>query len=444
MKKYIKTERANLFEPNVYISMVVSMEGSVTETEIRNAVKNAYANHEATMAKVVLQGNGEAFYEKMNQSGCKIFADTRDWKEILKESEKKPFLIQKGEFVRTYIIKNGDRFQLFMMAHHLVGDGKSILILVEDILNSLNGKEISFQQMELVEEKSLEEKAPLPLVVKLFVKSKNRKWKKQEIFFSWDDYFKVHKSYWEKHSSQIRIQSYDLKELKEKCPKGVTLNSYMITKLLQEEAETERMETETEQGKVETERMESGQTSGKLFCGKACGRQRIVGVPVSIRENSRTIANQTSGIAMKYRYRTEKSFEANLKEVHQKLQEKLQNPSQKYFVLLFMAKILPTLTDAVLLTTHGIFYTRLSEKMAHIMGYKGKETRDLGVTNLMQINIPCEYPSFKVCDIIFIPPKISYAKKVVGISTYGDKMTVSYHEMAECDSIDKSGDGRES
>ena len=67
--------------------------------------------------------------------------------------------------------------------------------------------------------------------------------------------------------------------------------------------------------------------------------------------------------------------------------------------------------------------------MAGIMGYIGKEGRDLGVTNLTRINIPNDYGSFRIEDILFIPPKVSYTKNVVGVCTYGDNLTVCHHKM---------------
>lgn len=159
MKKYIKTERPNLFEPNVYISMIVNIDGTVTKEEVFNAVNTAYLKNEATMSKVILKENGEALFEKMNKSGCKVFFENREWRKIILESEKNPFAINEGEFIRTYIISMKQEITLLIMAHHLVGDGKAILVLLEDIVNSLAGKHVDYKSMELIDEKSLDRKS---------------------------------------------------------------------------------------------------------------------------------------------------------------------------------------------------------------------------------------------------------------------------------------------
>lgn len=394
MKKYIKSERANLFEPNVYISMVVKLSGTVSKNEVKEAVEKAYEANESTMSRIVMEEGEDAYYEKMENSGCKFFYDNRSWKNIIKESEKNPFVIQEGELVRTYLLSDREDMVLLIHAHHLVGDGKSILILVKDIMDCLSGKQVDYKPMFLIDGTFLKKKTNLMLGIKLAIKRANRKWKKVGTSFTWDDYYAVHKRYWEKHTSEIEIKTYSASELKKNCKQGVTLNSYLITEFLREDT-----------------------------------NNKVVGIPVSIREDNNSMSNQTSGIAVTCPYDKDKSFDKNLLKVHKEIYKKLQNVNMKYFVLSFMEQLNPTLVDAVLLQTHGCYENLLARKMARIMGYAGEGGRDLGVTNLTKIDIPNDYGCFKIDDILFIPPKISYTKKVIGVSTYGDSLTVCYHNM---------------
>ena len=123
MKKYIRSERANLFEPNVYISMIVKLSGNLQSEEIEQAVYKAYEANEATTSKIVLEENGDAYYEKMGSSGCKFIKDSCSWKELLYQSEKRPFALNEGELVRTFLTKENEQLILLIHAHHLVGDG---------------------------------------------------------------------------------------------------------------------------------------------------------------------------------------------------------------------------------------------------------------------------------------------------------------------------------
>jgi NRPS condensation-like uncharacterized protein len=66
------------------------------------------------------------------------------------------------------------------------------------------------------------------------------------------------------------------------------------------------------------------------------------------------------------------------------------------------------------------------KKIVILTGATGDLGRDLGVTNLGRIDIARTHG---IEDILFVPPKVSYAKQVVGVSTYGNKLTISYHSM---------------
>ena len=186
MKKYIRTERANLFEPNVYISMVVKISGMVSKEAVREAVEKAYEANEATMSRIVMEDGGDAYYEKMESSGCKFFFDSRSFITIIKESEKNPFAIQKGELVRTYLTIENQEMVLLIHAHHLVGDGKSILILVKDVMDGLSGKQPEYKPMFLIDQRFLGKKAKLRLGIRLALKKVNRKWEKVGKAFTWD------------------------------------------------------------------------------------------------------------------------------------------------------------------------------------------------------------------------------------------------------------------
>ena len=393
MKKYIRSERANLFEPNVYISMVVKLSGNLLSQEIQHAVYKAYEANEVTMSKIVLESDGNAFYEKMKSSGCKFFTDVQPWRELLSQSEKKAFALNEGELVRIFLTEENKQAVLLIHAHHLAGDGQSILVLLNDIINSLNKQPLTYKQMLLVDRDFLQKRAKLTKGIQFYIRWINEKWKKNAAVFTWDDYDTIHKKYWEKHVSEIKCKVYDVKELKARCPKGVTINSYIITELLREHP--------------------------------AC---KVVGIPVSIRED-KGMSNQTSGIAIEYKYNVNSAFEVNADRVHNLIYRRLENRNMKYFILLFMERLCPSLIDGVLLQSHGCYQNNLTKKMAKMMGYLGNGGRDLGVTNLNKIHIQNVHDRFIVEDIIFVPPKVSYAKEVVGIATYADKLTVCYHRM---------------
>jgi NRPS condensation-like uncharacterized protein len=389
LKKTIHCERVNLFEPNDHITMVVTLSGNFTVNQIRKAVFSAYEANEATMSRVVLEDDGTAYFEKTATTGCRFLADNSPWETLMAQSQRSPFALYDGELVRVFLTRQ----TLLIHAHHLAGDGKSILILLNDILTALNGHAPSYKPMTILDRNFLEQRAKLPLLTKLYIHSMNRKWKKQSKAFTWADYHAIHKKYWDEYVSEIQIRSFDPDEIKEKCPENVSINSYLMAQLLQENP----------------------------HC-------RTMGLPVSIRVDN-AMSNQVSAIVVKCPYDPQKSTADQAVQIHKSIYKTLGSPLWKYFVLLFMEQLSPSLIDAVLMHTHGCYQNPLVGRIANILGYTGTRSRDLGVTNLGKIQIPAAHENFTVEDILFIPPKVSYTNQVVGVSTYGSKLTISYHNM---------------
>ena len=57
----------------------------------------------------------------------------------------------------------------------------------------------------------------------------------------------------------------------------------------------------------------------------------------------------------------------------------------------------------------------------------GKKKKDLSITNLMRDDIRTDYGNFRIRDIAFVPPVVSYGKHLIGIITIDDKMIVTRH-----------------
>lgn len=394
MRKYITSEISELFEPNVYIDFVVTLKGIITKEMLSAAVSNAYHNNESTMSEIVMEPSGKAYYEKMPETGCRIIYDNRDWREIICESEKKPFEINKGELIRTFIINSNGTQKLLIQAHHLVGDGMSIVCFLNDILESLDGKALDYKPLLLIDNDYLDDKMKLKFYIKRFIKRINKLWEKSGRNISWDDYYRVHKAYFKAHSSYFEIEQFDVNEIKKECSGFATINSYIIAKLL-----------------------------------KAEPSLSVIGIPVSIRENNKSMSNQTSGITVNYKYNTKKSFEYNLKKLHLRIKKVLENNYLRYFVLSFMAKVNPAIVSGLIMQKYGTYDSKLTEKLMHVMGYSGKRYSDLGVTNLKSIEVKKNYNNFSVDDILFIPPKVPYSERVVGISTFANRLTICKHKV---------------
>lgn len=400
MRKELWSERVDLFEPNIYIAFSVEIEGNPTAAALVAAAEAAFAANEVTMSRIVLEADGTAYYERMEASGCKAeITEQQDFRVLLCENEKNPFDIGRGELVRVF----AGAGRLFIMAHHLAGDGKSITYLLEDIMRALAGEKLVKKKLSLITASSFPREAKLPVFFKWYADRFNRKWRKSGYVFGWEDYWRIHRTYWEMRSSRVLCESFSAEEVAKLRARtkeiGISMNTLLTTAFLA--ADT----------------------------ANAC-----IGMPVDARaDGNRGMTNQATGISVDYAYQPDKSFAENAKIVHGKVQEKLRRPKNRYFILQFMPLFCPTLIDSVLLHTYKLYENETTHKLAEVLGYKGGKTRELGITNLTRLDIPDAYGGYQIRNVLFVPPVVSYARHIIGVCTTGDGMRVSYHFMSDAD-----------
>lgn len=121
----------------------------------------------------------------------------------------------------------------------------------------------------------------------------------------------------------------------------------------------------------------------------------------------------------------------NAAEIQNKVQSKLKNSSMKYFILQFMPLLSTSLVDSILFDTYGLYFDPVSRKLADVMGYTYKKENLISITNLTRLNIPQQYGSFEIRNMMFVPPAVSYGKRIIGIVSDEDGMNIIYHFMNE-------------
>lgn len=383
-----------LFEPNVYIAAVITLKGDLVAEGIEAAVKKAYTQNETMMSKIVLE-NGEAYFAPLSESGCRVFIDSRDWREIMHESEKDTFKINEGELVRSYIIPREDEFLLLIMAHHIAMDGNALVFFTDDILSNLAGKDVEYRGLNDEGILMPSKKAKFPLKSAIGLKLLNLQWKKTGKTFTWEDYFNIHEQFWKNRQTDIQtevIEQDELRCIKAECKEmGITVNSYIFARQLQRMPES-----------------------------------KLISFPHSVREGNRSISNQVTAIKFSHKYNEELSFEENAKNVHKAIYEHLESEQKKFFITLAANKLDSVLMDGALMHTYAGYENEAAEKIASIWGFVGEEKSDLGITNIGSLNIETDYNAFSVKDMCIIAAAMSSTRNVVSVSTLKDRMTLCH------------------
>ena len=392
MRYRIDTERVDLFDVNIVITMKVSLDKEVTPEDAEAAFIKACSLHEVLNSKVVIEDSSEAFYVDNDTPHNNIISTYLSLEELITLNERKRFRIEEGEFIRAFVTPEG----LVFMMHHLGGDGKSLLYFIETFMKCLAGQDCESAPFRSLGISDLPYDSKLPFYYDLLTRSWNKRWMKERKVFSFADMDNAYNEFWNNHKTKIELKRYTKDDLdvliKNAKTARVSLTAYLITDMLRE-----------------------------------TDRTMDVGLAVDGRtDGNRSMGNQATGISVKCRYDPKKSFDENARAVFKAMHGKLDDPVSRYLVLQFMALLDPALKDSLNLVHAGCFRSKTSCKVAELLGY-GETVKDISITNLTRADIPLGYGDYNIREIIFVPPVVSYAKNVFGIVTTGDVMTVIRH-----------------
>ncbi|MBR5090640.1 MAG: hypothetical protein IK093_14510 [Ruminiclostridium sp.] len=393
----IETERGDLFDVNMMIAIQATLSGTATENELVAAFNEAVASFEILNSKVVIEDSGDAFYDSCALPQNSIVFRKFELSDLIREQERIRFRLEDGEFLRCFVSRtDSDVMRMCFLMHHLGGDGKSLMYFIEAFLKCLNGEKSEYRKIILLDRKTLPKDAKLPLLAKWLVKSYNRKWQKERRVFDFDDMSKAYEKFWQTHSTSVRNEVTEGSELQEKLKTcktgGFGFTSYTIAEMMQ-----------------------------------SISRVQDIGLAVDGRiDGNRTMSNQATGISVKYRYEANKTLIENAEVIDKIMKKKLKNAGFKYFILRFMSEFDPTLIDAVNLEFAGYFHSDVSAKLARLLGY-GHNTKDISITNLTRADIRTEYGKYRLADLLFVPPVVSYGKNIIGMVTVDDRLNISYH-----------------
>lgn len=397
----IETERGDLFDVNMMIAMQITVSGKAQKSELATAFREAVSAFEILNCKVVIDENVGAFYDKCSEPMSSITFRDFELEPLIQEQERRRFRLESGEFLRCFVsFADNDEMKLCFLMHHLGGDGKSLCYFIEAFLKALNGESCEYRKIVLLNRKTLPQGFKMPFLASYIVGKFNRKWRKERRIFGFEDMSAAYEKFWETHRTSVGNE--------------VTENAGLTGKL-----------NECKANKIGF----TSYTIAEMI--RDITRVQDVGLAVDGRtDGNRTMSNQATGISVKYKYDRRRTLTENASVIDRLMKKKLGDNSAKYLVLHFMSAFDPTLVDAVNLEFAGYFHSETSAKLARLLGY-GYNTKDLSITNLTRLDIPTEYGKYKLTDLIFVPPVVSYGKNIVGMVTVGDHLNTTYHRYID-------------
>ena len=396
MRYPIKYERQELFDVNMIITMIFKIDKEFSETAIKDAFDKAVGVNEILNTAIKIEEDGSAFYEGPVEPGSSITVTEGDFETIRKAEEKKRFHLEEGEYIRAFAKPEGGKTQIMLLVHHMAGDGESSLYFIEDFLTFLSGGEKQFKKIRTVETKPFVSPKLKAFLSNAVSKSYNKKWSNK--VFTFEDMQKAYDNYWKDKTTDIEIEIIEKDEMDEilsECRKvGAKFTAYLTAKLIKDDAGVKE-----------------------------------IGYAVNYRhDGNRSMGNQASGISIKHKYNCSKSIYENAAAIQKEFSKRIEEDKEASYVLNFMSSLKPTLVDAVNLIPSGLYDDKVADSLAGIMGFKGK-TSDYSVTNLTKADIPSVYGDFKIEELMFAGPVVSYCKNVISVVTCNNKTVIATHRI---------------
>jgi NRPS condensation-like uncharacterized protein len=398
MTNTIHKERIYLHSPAANVIMAFSIRGDIDLDRLSNAIREESARHGILSSRIEQTENGDAFYRPQSLASLQItVCDNKNWRDVLHENEKLPYAINSGDLIHHVLVKRQDGVDWILASHHLAGDGLSCLFFFRDVMNALCGTDEAVKRLlpvRIHQKEDLPEGVKLAPFYKLMVRMLNRQWEKGKKVFSWEDRCRLHESFWANRRTEVLdedIKGEQLDHLLELCHQNhVTLTAAMVTALL-------------------------ANTPGEYDAGLAA----------SIRpQGFEDMGNYASGISVRVKLDDKRSFWENASFVQKSMKSKLDCPKRKYFILCFMDALSPTLIDAAYYSAYMKFENKAAARMSTMLGYRNN-AKGISLTNLTRAPIPEKYGEYILERIVFAPPLVPNAKRILGAVTIGNTMTVT-------------------
>lgn len=400
MKVKMIKERLYYRAPNAAVALAVHIKGLDEPRVLKKAIEKAIQHHEVLRSKIVQDKAGDVYYELLPKSIIKIEivkeAEQKDLEAFIIEQIRIPFKISEGELMRFFIRQQEGYLELLLMAHHIVGDGLSYTYLIRDIMNYLenpNREEITLPLVSF-NENQVPQKAKLNPFLKLMIRLLNKQWGKEKKLFTEKEFLEMHERYWSKrqiHMFTANFTEAEITRLKEKCKAhGVTINTALVTAF-----------------------------------SYALGSKEDVGLSVSIRSQGfEGMRNDATGISIMCEPDSKQGFWEHAAYIHKLIYNNLESPSKKFFLLKFMNALEGTLIDATYFESFTNYENSIVTKVSQMFGYHG-EPKGISISNLTQVAIPTKYDAYEIDNLLFVPPLVPNAKRMIGVATLGDTMILS-------------------
>lgn len=392
MKQYILTERAHLMCPNMHFGIKAKIAAGYDERKFHNALRELAAAHPFLKSNIAQEAeSGKLYYCQHEELKIPVFEKDNAflWQDDYSDITGYGWNAFKESLLKLIVYPASEAFEVILIAHHLLGDGRSILNLVCEFANCyLSGETPMLAEEYLILSiDELPKGSQLSSVNRLIIGYANRKWKHERHTVSYEDYRKFETefiagnpvSYLEEVWEQAKTE-----EVLSKCHEHeVSLNDYLIAEMMFKE------KTNRVVAAVDIRRYLSRYKAGAL-------------------------GNYASATAIEVSGKSKDIWNI-ARSVSERIKKNISNPEKLMMILACYLNMKPELIDAAAISVMGGFNSNAGEFIGSvILGYEKRN--GYSVTNLGNVDNP------NIVEALFIPPASPANVKTVGVLSVNHRL----------------------
>lgn len=195
-KQYLCSERAHFMCPNMHFGILATIKAKQNVKEIENCCAIMSKAHPFLRSIIKYDENNTKLYYKIEEES-KIEINQRVsectiWEDYNNIAENEWNVLHNG-LLKMFIYPAKEGMRILFVAHHLLGDGRCLLELVNEFANlyvesiqPVYAPEILIQQIE-----DLPDKSQLTGVSKYLVRRLNKKWREAKTQVDYQTYAKL-------------------------------------------------------------------------------------------------------------------------------------------------------------------------------------------------------------------------------------------------------------
>ncbi|WP_324825380.1 hypothetical protein [Sinanaerobacter sp. ZZT-01] len=392
MRQYILTERAHLMCPNMHFGIKAKIAAGYDKGKVQDVLRTLASAHPFLKSSVAREvKSGKLYYCWREELQAPVFEKDNSslWSNDYMDITRCGWDAFHECLLKIVLYPGDAEFEVMFIAHHLLGDGRSLLGLVCEFADCyISGKKPTYAEENLIMSiDELPKGSQLSTISKLMIGYANRKWKNEKHTVNYEDYRRFEREFIANNSVSYIEEEWSTEKTEEvlkKChEQSLSLNDYLVAEMMCKE-KTSRVVIA-----VDIRKHLSRYQSGAL--GNYASATAI------------EVSNQSGDI------------ESVAKSVSEKVKKNIGDPKKLLMILACYLNMRPELIDAAAISVMGGFESEAGKFVGSlILGYKNRNGHS--VTNLGNVDNP------NLAEAMFIPPASPANAKTMGVLSVNHRL----------------------